>query len=235
MVKTITLLKTGIKVSNLIQDIMKYAAFFSSLAIAILYWFSISHGLFLWLLIYPLLNCIILFVAYLLNWPSLILGKTATGQINSLLLLVNLPWLLLTWVIWVIEAIASSEAQINRIDSTNIYVGRYPYLTQTKQFDWVIDLTAEFLPCKTVAKQYICLSNLDGIPLRNTNHPPHLSPNQKILIHCAQGHGRSATYAALLMSQLLPNTSPQQALSLVLESRPGAKPSKAQLSQLRCR
>ncbi len=57
--------------------------------------------------------------------------------------------------------------------------------------------------------------------------------NQKILIHCAQGHGRSATYASLLIAQLFPTISPQEALTLILESRPSAMPSKAQLSQIR--
>lgn len=160
------------------------------------------------------------------------MGKTKTGQINLILLLINFPWLLLTWAIWLFEIMISQEDQINRIDQTNIYLGRYPRFNETENFDLVIDLTAEFFPSKVNTKEYICLPNLDGIKLRNTARLPQVSIDQKILIHCAQGHGRSATYASLLIAQFFPAISPQEALSLILKSRPGAMPSKAQLSQL---
>lgn len=162
----------------------------------------------------------------------MLMGKTKTGQINLILLIINLPWLLLTWAIWLLEVTVSPEDKMNRIGQTNIYLGCYPRFTKIEKFDLIIDLTAEFPPCKAGAKEYICLPNLDGIKLRNTARLPRLSMKQKILIHCAQGHGRSASYASLLIPQLFPTISSQEALSLILKNRPGAKPSKVQLSQI---
>ena len=174
----------------------------------------------------------ILCVAYSLNRPSMLMGKTKNGQINLILLFINLPWLLLTWAIWLLEVTVSKEDKMNRIGQTNIYLGRYPLFTKIDSFDLIIDLTSEFPPCKARAKKYICLPNLDGVKLRNTTGLPSLSIKQKILIHCAQGHGRSATYASLLICQLFPTMSSQEALSLILKNRPEAIPSKSQLSQI---
>jgi len=54
------------------------------------------------------------------------------------------------------------------------------------------------------------------------------SENRTVLIHCAQGHGRSATVAAVALCRLGEASHFDEAIALVRSSRPKARPSKAQ-------
>ncbi len=53
-----------------------------------------------------------------------------------------------------------------------------------------------------------------------------------VLIHCAQGHGRSATVAAAALCRLGLATGPDAALALIRAARPRARPSRGQLAAL---
>jgi hypothetical protein len=211
---------------------MKYAIFFGSIFSLLLWrvWSRESALSLLW--IYPLISAVILTIAYATNTPKLIVGKTTTGDINSLLVTINFPWLLITWVIWEIQAKLSSEDLINQIAGTNIYIGCYPKYSEIDQFDLVIDLTAEFCSHKGQAKTYLGVPNLDGMPLRNVVFPTGMTLGSKIFIHCAQGHGRTATYTSLLLAHLGIARSQIEALSLILNSRPAAQPAKLQIRQI---
>lgn len=103
------------------------------------------------------------------------------------------------------QAIASRENRIDKISGTNLYIGQYPIFTRGWKFDYTIDLTAEFLPCRKLADRYICIPNLDGIPLSNGNIPTEITKDMNVLVHCAQGHGRSATYTILNYAQFSRN------------------------------
>jgi hypothetical protein len=211
---------------------MKYAIFFGSIFSLLLWciWSGESALSLLW--IYPLISAAILTIAYATNNSKLISGKASTGDINWLLATINFPWLFITWLIWEIQAQLSSEDLINQIAGTNIYIGCYPKYAKIEHFDLVIDLTAEFCSHQGQAKAYFCVPNLDGIPLRNVIFPTWITPDNTIFIHCAQGHGRTATYTSLLLAHLGIVRSPIEALPFVLHCRPAAKPSKAQIQQI---
>jgi protein tyrosine phosphatase len=168
-----------------------------------------------------------------LNQPRLILGKTENGTYSALLQIINLPWLSLTYFVWYLNVLVSTEDFENQIGNTNVYISRRPRLTELKEiYEVVIDLTAEFIEPKKEGQSYFHLPWLDGMSPSNFKIPEGITTNSKILIHCAQGHGRSATYTAMLLKQLKLCDSTAEAYHLILQSRPSAKVSKQQLQYL---
>ena len=99
-------------------------------------------------------------------------------------------------------------------------------------FGLVIDLTAEFPGRKKSGSHYLCLPNLDGVRLVNVDIPEQLDRNSRVLVHCAQGHGRSATYASQLYASLFPEVSAEEAYRIILSHRPGAGVSRDQYEQI---
>ena len=176
---------------------------------------------------------IVLGSAYLLNRPSWVCGKTKHGSVSIWLTLVNLPWLVFAWLVLLAQVRLSKEDDINRIGDSNIWISRYPVFMATEiEFGLVIDLTAEFPCMRKSGSHHLCLPNLDGVRLVNIDIPEQLNQNSKVLVHCAQGHGRSATYTSQLYASLFPEVSPEEAYKIILSNRPGAGVSRDQFEQL---
>ena len=169
------------------------------------------------------INMGIMTLAYSLNYPGLLLGKTSSGKINPFCLLINLPWLLLTWLIFQIQAKCSHEEFCHQLADTRYWLSRRPLGRDAlSRFSLVIDLTAEF-PLDSHVPHRICIPCLDGhslpaLPMLD------LPPAGQILIHCANGHGRSALLAASLLIQDGTCPTIQEAFELIERSRPGAVP-----------
>jgi len=211
---------------------MKYPIFFGCLLLYVSYIFYGAQSLWGILLIWPICCLSLMTIAYAFGCPGLICGKREDGCTN-LLILINLPWLLFTWIIWGLESVLSKEDAVNKIPGTNISIGKYPLFHDiATAYDLIIDLTAEF-PKSCDQAGYICLPNLDGVALENAELPYSIGPEQNVLIHCAQGHGRSATFAAILMNQMDIQISKEEAYKKIAEVRPAARISKAQRMQLR--
>jgi hypothetical protein len=207
---------------------MKYFIFFIVTGIAVIY-NSILHELyFLAILTIP---CSLLAMAYLFNKPSLVMGKKSNGKSSVFLSLINSPWLIITYICWFITKIMSQEDERNRIIN-NIFISRYPTNLKENEFDIIIDLTCEFPKPKTSNNNYVSMSNLDGIELSNIKFP-EIKSDSRILIHCAQGHGRSSTYCSLLLIDIGLAKNVDEALEIIQNARPKAIPSRKQLEQLR--
>jgi hypothetical protein len=207
---------------------MKYFIFFVVTGIAVIYNSILHDQYFLAILTIP---CSLLAIAYLFNKPSLVMGKKSDGKTSLFIPLLNSPWLIITYICWIITKIMSKEDERNRIIN-NIFISRYPTNLQENEFDIIIDLTCEFPKPKTKNNNYVSISNLDGIELSNTKLP-EINSNSKILIHCAQGHGRSSTYCSLLLIEIGLAKNIDEALKIIQSARPKAIPSKKQLKQLR--
>jgi hypothetical protein len=215
-------------------DRVRYTAFFTALsALWFYYWFAIQSPARWWLL-WPALSCIVLAGAYGFNRPTWVCGKSPSGRIALLLLLTNLPWLVFTWVAWLLVVLFSREASVNPIAGTQVSISRYPLLgVDLSGFDRVFDLTAEFpLFYKPTKAQYHCLPNLDGTALHNFQPLCNVNAEEKILVHCAQGHGRSATFAAILLARIAGYATPLDAYQAIAAARPGAKMASSQRVQL---
>jgi rhodanese-related sulfurtransferase len=209
---------------------MIFALFFLILDFLSIYLLLTLTTPFKYLLLWIIINLSIMSIAYALNRPYYILGKVKSGHINPILLFLNLPWLLFSWSIFRVQMWVSRKDIVNQIEGSSIYISSRPL----DNFDYtpyevVIDLTAEFLKDDVVNAEYICYPNLDAIALTNYYENPMDFKDKKVLVHCANGHGRSSLFVAKLLVDLDIVVSLEEGLALIKKSRPLAVPSRRQL------
>jgi protein-tyrosine phosphatase len=134
-----------------------------------------------------------------------VFGKQSDGSMAWWAIALLWPYLLLTWSIWHVQRIAIKEKCCHEI-GPGIWLGRRPFLQELPaNINLIVDLTAEFpaRPKVIAGKTYICLPTLDGMvpgdrPFRELIEQLVLWQGN-MYIHCALGHGRSATVAAALL------------------------------------
>ena len=171
-------------------------------------------------------------IAYLRNIPSLIINKQKNGSINPILLIINFPWLLLTWSLFKLQIICSTEKFCDQIEGTKIWISRRPtHKDDIRQFELIIDLTSEFLSY-TTNNQYISYPNLDGHSLSKLPIVTEFDKEKTTLIHCANGHGRSAIFTAILLKENGTCSTVKKSLELIIKSRKLAIPNKTQRNWL---
>jgi protein-tyrosine phosphatase len=126
----------------------------------------------------------------------------------------------------------SRENRVDNIDKTSIFIASKPARKfDYSSYDIVIDLTAEFLKSKVEGAEYISYPNLDGMPLTQAYEDVTIFQNKKVLVHCANGHGRSALFVARLLQDLELVESYDEGLKRVLRSRPLAVANRGQLKK----
>ena len=216
---------------------MQYAIIFFSLG-TFLILLSLKFGVIGWLLCWFGANLVAVGAAY--GWlGARVFGKQADGTIASWALCLLLPYLLLTWMLWHIQRLISKEKCCNEI-APGIWLGRRAFAHELPDdISLIVDVTAEFAePLKVIlGRTYICLPTLDVS-----------APDEKVLqllvkqlaawqgnmyIHCALGHGRSATVAAAMLVEkgLVGNIN--QVEEFIKKARPGVKFSHAQRQLLK--
>lgn len=193
-----------------------------------------SRSLWLWVFVNTNLFCL----AYGLNQPRLILGKTRHGRINPLFFVANLPWLLFSWLVWWLQQKLLREPAAHHLGDSGWTIGAYPGRGYPpNRYDVVVDLTAEFPAARVVDAAYVALPNLDAVAL---SHPPDVAllhqlgigPHSRVFVHCAQGHGRSATWCATALTAMGRFDCTSQAHAWILSFRPQATLSYSQRKQL---
>lgn len=210
---------------------MKFAFAFLLLGLACLYYAITSK----WPVVqFIAASCAIAFtgvgLAYAFIGPRAFL-KRDNGQLHPLSCLVYWPYHFLNWLSLAGFRRSIQENAFDRIDE-NIYLGcrlspRDLPTIQELKFAAVLDLTCEFSELKELRSlNYRC------IPLLDTTSPSReelidgaqwikqQAQNGPVYIHCALGHGRSATFvvAYLLVSGQF--STPGQAIEFVKTLRP---------------
>ena len=216
---------------------MRYAAVFSLMALA---WISVAvyvRGI-AWLLLWPVLSYGLVGAAYWRNDPQLF-GKRTDGTMRPLSLIALLPYLVMAWVAWAFTVLLSSEPAAHEI-SPGLWIGRRPRSNDLPAgVAVIIDLTCEMIDSIKVRSSaaYLCVPMLDGIG------PPETRVQQVIerardaegpvLIHCAQGHRRSAIAAAAILVARGHVQDAAKAIEQVAQ-RPGARMSGKEAQEAIC-
>jgi hypothetical protein len=209
-----------------------YAFAFTCFALALI-WAALQSHSPGYLLFWPAISCGVLAFAYGAKQPHLVCGKKSNGKASWFWDTVNLPWLLFSWATWLLLAGISREHVINQISGSNIFISRWPLFgADLRRFDVVVDLAAELPRFYHFDGRYESVPNLDGLELINLRMMPELGQSTKILVHCAQGHGRSAAFVALLLGRLGFAGSAHAAIAEILAARPLAKMSHRQRRQV---
>ena len=158
------------------------------------------------------------------------------GLVLGLLLL---PYLLAAWAVWHVARIVGREDCCNEV-APGLFVGRRPLAGELpSQVSLVVDLAAEFIECRAVrtACRYISAPVLDtGV----MDEGAFLALVQEVAqwpgpvyIHCAQGHGRTGTFAAAVLLAKGHCDSVEAAVGQLRAARPRLALGKAQLQFVR--
>lgn len=175
---------TGILLAN-------YAITCQSLFLSvILIWSSVSFGL--------------VGFSYLFN-TTLLFGKNREGKQNIINIFILLPYLLYLWGTWHCLRLFKSENAIDRIDE-NLFIGRRLFRDELPEnIDTVVDLTCEFSEDRLIVNKtdYHNFQILDASVPKYDELAKFIDELRKsdnrIFIHCAEGHGRTALVASLLL------------------------------------
>lgn len=179
-------------------------------------------------------SCFLMTAAYFFQQPFWVMGKSGRKPFAVLVLLLNFPFLGAYWLVWILRHGFSRNPCVHQIANTNISISQWPIFgVSLDMYDVVFDLTSEMPAVYPVHGQYVSLPNLDGVPLCRWEIPPNVNRDQQILVHCAQGRGRSAVYAAMLLKKLDYASNAADACELIKRSRPTIHLTKAQYRELR--
>jgi protein-tyrosine phosphatase len=174
--------------------------------------------------------------AYLRNDPS-VFGKRPDGARSRLVTLLLFPYLLVLGTVWHAVRVCSRERCVSSL-GPGIWIARRLLPDEIpSEVETLVDLTCELL--EPVANRrdraYVCFPILDGAAPSCAAMDAvlaRLDGVERVLIHCAQGHGRTGLFAAALLLRRGWARTPEHALARVVAARPGVRLSAVQLRAL---
>lgn len=203
---------------------MKYGICFLVLA-ALMLSIAIQFGGWYWAMIYPALSFAIVAIGYLGVGPR-VFGKRPDGKRSLVATFFLLPYLLFTLATWHIVRLVTREPAVNQVDA-DLYLSRRLLGRELPEtVNSVVDLTCEFT-APTYECSYLCFPVLDAscpsAEELNDLAQRILELPKPVLIHCAQGHGRTGLVASAVLLESGKANAPEAALALVQTVRPGVE------------
>lgn len=175
-------------------------------------------------LLWPVLILVLIGAAYAAPGAA-VFGKRAAGSLPPWTWVLLLPYLAFTWGIWKLKRKVSKEPFYNEV-APGLWVGRRVLGEELPEGVQVIaDVTCESAEPSTALRvcEYRSLPTLNySVPQRAPFEAlvADLAGREGVYIHCAQGHGRSATLAAgVLLRKGLAQTW-EDAVGMVVAARP---------------
>ena len=203
---------------------MKYAVLFS-LAAAAAVFAALQRGGVWWLMAYPAVSFACVAVAYAFDDPA-VFGKRRDGTIAWTRRVVLAPYHFLLHATWHAARLVDRRPPVERL-TPDLYLSRRPTAAELPpDVAGVLDLTCEFAEAEPVRTRGVYQSEplLDGVTpessrLRNVAAAASSMP-RPLLIHCAQGRGRTALVAAALLLRDGVAADVDEAIDRVREARP---------------
>lgn len=181
-------------------------------------------------------------LAYAINRPGLF-GKRSDGRLSVVNYLLFWPYFLLNHLLLTSYRFLSREHLFDHIED-NVYLGcrlshRDRRLIEQLHLVSVLDASCEFEEvCALRSLAYYC------IPILDTQAPSltaltagaewivQQSQDGSVYVHCALGHGRSATFTAAYLLLSGKAHSVQEAILLITAKRPAVKLHPSQIARL---
>jgi hypothetical protein len=156
-----------------------------------------------WWLLWPAVSFFLVGGAYAGLGPR-IFGKRANGTLAWWATFSLLPYLALNWLVWYLTRF-TREACWNQV-AAGLYLGRRAYSWELPtDVGLIVDLTAEFPEPAAVRRRrtYLSLPTLDDCPPDENAFRELVAKivayPASAYVHCALGHGRSATVMAAVL------------------------------------
>ncbi len=211
---------------------MLYGTAFSLIAITIATW--ALRGSWNLLLIWPAASFALVGVAYLLG-DVRVFGKRGDGTRHWFATITLFPYLAFAHLVWWAQISLSSEPATSTVNDRLVISRRLRSAELPENIAQICDLTCEFLdPVRLRSRNmYVCHPILDAgasdaadLAVFAKSLPP--PDDGKLLIHCANGHGRTGMFAAIWLVAHGFVTSVDDAVTLIREARPGVSLRKRQ-------
>jgi hypothetical protein len=202
---------------------------------------ALEYGGWTWVLAWPAQASLWLSLAYFAHRPG-VLGKRASGTIAAWAWPLFVPYFAFAWLLWRTHRLISREDAWNEV-APGLFLGRRVEGRELPDVPAVVDMTAEFVEPRSIRRLpgYHCLATLDANApdeRRFLDLVDQLATTPRLFIHCAQGHGRSATLAAALLMRRGLASSAHDAEAQLKAKRPAVSLKRVQrdfLDRLRAR
>ena len=208
-----------------------FAVVFAGLG-AVLLWKSVTSEHLAGTLIFGWLSLDLLLVsiAYL-RQNARVFGKTDDGTMRLLPAIVMAPFLFFTWLVWWLQNLFSKEPIWNEV-MPGLFVGRRcSFDCLPPNATTIIDLTAEFPTPRKIRRhtKVMCVPTLDGCSPDRADclrlfDVLNENDDAVVYVHCANGHARSVTFVAGLLTNKGITNTPDAALQKLKQCRPRASP-----------
>jgi protein-tyrosine phosphatase len=177
--------------------------------------------------VWPAISLGVVSLTYLLGEVRLF-GKRSDGTRHWFATVILFPYLAFAHIVWLMQTVFSNEPCLNVVNESLIVARRL----RTREFPTnvrnVCDLTCEFVEPEWIRTNYvyICHPILDAGTVSATELialAKSLVPDSKgpLLIHCANGHGRTGMFAAIWLVVHGFVDSADDAFKLLQSVRPG--------------
>lgn len=193
---------------------------------------AVSHQGWWWLLLWPAFSFGVVAAGYFYLGPR-VFGKSERGLLAPLNRLILLPYLLYLNGIWYLLRLVRPEPAINALTET-IFISRRLLSNELPvQIEHVIDLTCEFSEPEALRSGgYDCFPVLDrAVPTVEDLRiwiEKTAALEGPLLIHCAEGHGRTGVFALALLIYTGHSKTPEAALQFIQSKRPLVRLSREQ-------